>query len=366
MDSTLSLEDFARFARQPVSTKSEPPADSQDTTGRATLLAKKIDYSASSDEAVVQGPLELTFYPNDVMVPETNAAPVPVKVTARKQAKFLPAANQAVFEGGCECTMLRGSADARKKYTLLAPTLTVDLSRDKASGPDIEHLTAGPGVVKLAGVDTVDESSPPEEAQDPNSEKLLGGTELKFHRFDFDVAQQMFLATGPGAIRVYNSKTSEPNSQPDTFNLKKPSWTIIENFDTLQFFFETGQLIADAGPQEVLTIDYFPVIEGRVQRDQRVSATAVHVEANLIETIDGEYELSTLSATGGVTYEDKDRQFGGSELFYDARDAIITVRGDQFHPCHFNGVPVDTIVWDLTTDSFRFEIVGPGAFETKR
>ena len=101
-------------------------------------------------------------------------------------------------------------------------------------------------------------------------------------------------------------------------------------------------------------------------RDRQVTVTAVHVQADLIETAEGEFKLSTLSATGGITYEDRDKEFDGGKLFYDAGKAIITVHGDELQPCHFNDVKVDEIEWDLKTDKIKFEITGPGTLQLNR
>jgi len=357
MNSSRSIKDFAELKRPVASTNNSVSRDFEDTAGRTTLVAKKIDYCASTENTVVGGPLELTFDVNDPMRAEANAADVPVKVTARKEARFFPASNQAIFEGDCVCTMVREDPNSRQEYTLSAPKLTVDLSKDKASRNDIEHLAASGGVVRLAIVKTAEGES-------------LGGTELKCLQVDYDTGQQYFLATGPGVMKVDNSyianpNISGPNSRADRFSLKKPCWAIVRDFDSLQYFFDANQVVANARPGETLVVDYFPVVQGQVQDDRQATATAGHVEALLYETVEAQLELSTLTATGAITYEDGDKEFAGSQLFYDSKKAIIEVRGEQLKACRFNGVPVDKIEWDLKTDKFEFEIAGPGAFETR-
>jgi len=181
----------------------------------------------------------------------------------------------------------------------------VDLSPDKDkrssdSGRRIKHFTADGGVVKLATVKKA-------------GEKALGGVELKCLKFEYDTVRQSFLATGPGVIKLYNSDIPEPNSQPDRFNLNKPCWAVIENFHTLKYFIQTNQLVADAAPQGLLNVNYFPIVNGQVQYDRQVTVTTPHVQANLIETAEGEFILSALSATGGITYKDKDKEFDGGK-----------------------------------------------------
>ncbi|MFB0555445.1 MAG: hypothetical protein ACETWQ_19240 [Phycisphaerae bacterium] len=341
-----------------IITGTESPKEMEDANDRTTFVTQTIDYSASTDDTVAVGASELKFYTNDLIQPEPNQTTVPVKVTSQKLLRFLPALNQVIFEGDCVCEMLREDSNGQQQYQISGPRFTVDLLPDKDkqssdSGHQIKHFTADGGVVKLANVKTVDE-------------RLLAGVELKCLKCDYDTALQLFLATGPGVIKLYNSNVPEPNSQPDKFSLNKPCWAVIENFQTLKYFFQKNQLVADAPSQGVLKVNYFPIIKNQVQYDQQVTVTAVHVQADLIETAGGELKLSVLSATGGITYEDEDKKFNGSKLFYDAGKSIITVHGDELQPCRFNGVPVDEIEWDLKTDKIKFEISGPGALQLNR
>ncbi len=338
-------------------TGTERPKELEDANDRTTFLTRIIDYSASTDDTVAVGASELKFYTNDLFQTESNQTTVPVKVTSQKLLRFLPALNQVIFEGDCVCEMLRDDPNSHQRYVISGQKFTVDLLPDKDkrssdSGPQIKHFTADGGVVKLATVKTADE-------------KVLGGVELKCLKFEYDTARQSFLATGPGVINLYNSNIHEPNSQPDKFSLNKPCWAIIEDFQMLEYSLKTNQLVVDAASQGLLTVNYFPIAKTQVQYDQQVTVTAVHVRAHLIETAEGEFKLSTLSATGGITYEDQDKEFDGSKLFYDAGKAIITVHGDELQPCHFNGVLVDEIEWDLKTDKIKFEIKGPGALQVK-
>jgi len=362
MGSARTNEYFGESSPQAsIITGTERPKELEDANGRTTFLTRIIDYSASTDDTVAVGASELKFYTSDLIQAEPNQttvpALVPVKVTSQKLLRFLPALNQVIFEGDCVCEMLRDEPNGLRRYVISGQKFTIDLLPDKDkrssdSGRQIKHFTADGGVVKLANIKTVDE-------------KVLGGMELKCLKFEYDTARQSFLATGPGVINLYNSNIPEPNSQQDRFTLNKPCWAIIENFQTLKYFLDKNQLVADAPSQGLLTVNYFPIVKTQVQYDQQVTVTAVHVQAHLIETAEGEFKLSTLSATGGITYEDRDKEFDGSKLFYDAGKAIITVHGDELQPCHFNGVLVDEIEWDLKTDKIKFEITGPGALRLK-
>jgi hypothetical protein len=294
-----------------------------------------------------------------------------VKVTAQEKAEFLPALNQVIFEGDVLCTMLREKANFQQKHALSAPKLTVDLSKrreasltgDKQSRADIKHLTAnsqatGGEVVQL-------------DTSKWAGEELLGFTKLKCLQFDYDAGQQMFLAAGSGVIAVDNSKIAEPEKDVGRFSLQRPCYAVVRNFDTLKYFSETNLIIADAGAEQIL-IDHFPIVQG--QYGQQASATTSHIEAVLYETSSGQTELSTLSATGGVTYEEerdkkkkgKAIQFVGSEMFYDGSKSMITVKGDESQPCFLNGALVPGIEYNLKTDKIKTKITAPGMLQMER
>ncbi|MHC4083698.1 MAG: hypothetical protein ACYSU5_00620 [Planctomycetota bacterium] len=125
---------------------------------------------------------------------------------------------------------------------------------------------------------------------------------------------------------------------------------------------ETNQIIAEAEGQG-LGVNYFPIVDGKA--GQYVTVTTGRVVANLLETADKRTELSNLLATGGVTYNEKDKEFKGSRLFYDALKAVLKVQGDDSHPCIYNGTLVDKIEYDLKTGGVKFKIVGPGVIQRK-
>lgn len=342
-----------------IITGTERPKELEDANDRTTFVTRKIDYSASTDDTVAVGASELKFYTNDLIQTEPNQTTMPVKVTSQKLLRFMPTLNRVIFEGDCVCEMLRDDPNGlRRRYVVSGQRFTVDLLPDKYkkssdSVRQVKHFTADGGVVKLATVKTTDE-------------KVLGGLELKCLKFEYDTARQSFLATGPGVIKLYNSNIPEPNSQSDRFSLNKPCLAIIENFQTLKFLFQTNQLEADAGSQGLLNVNYFPIVNGQVRYDRQATVTTPHVQANLIETAEGEFILSALSATGGITYKGKDKEFDGGRLFYDAGKSIVTVHGDELQPCHFDGVPVDAIEWDLDTNEIKFDISGPGILQLNR
>ncbi len=321
-----------------------------DATKRPSLVAQKITYSSLSGNTVASGASEISFYTNDMVDGEAKGAAVPVKITADKKVEFLPASNQVVFEGNCLCVMDREDANSQQRYTLSAPKLTVDLSKANTEKTDIEHLTADGGTVRLASVKKA-------------GEKLLGGVELKCNRFEYEADEQVFSAFGPGVVKIDNSNISDINSEAGRFSLKKPCWAMIEEFDTLKYYSRSNRIVADAEKQKI-SVGYVPVVSG--QLGQAVKVTASSIEVVLYESADGKTELSTLRATGGVVYVDEDKEFTGSEFFFDAEKMMIIVVGSESEACYFNGNAVKRIDYDLKNDKVNAESIGPGVLQIKR
>jgi hypothetical protein len=348
--------------------------DRRDCTLSAPMLIVNLPKDKSKKslpDVLASGPVELAFYVDDFGGTQTKKSALPAQVTARKQARFLAASNQIIFEDDCLCAMLREDPNFQGKYILSAQTLTVDLSarhsadlpqdlsvrsaadtNDRSSNPaaGIGHISAAGGVVRLATVKTA-------------GKKLLGGIELKCRRFDYDAEAELFLAAGPGIIKVDNSGIPEPNTGPRGFSLRRPCYAFVKNFDTLKYFSKSNRITADARSQGTLRIDYIPIVKGKY--GEQVVATANHIQADLVKAADGQTELSTIAASGGVTYEDDDNQFAGSQLFYDHNTSIIKVKGDRVQPCYFNGTLVDGIEYNLKTRKVKARVVGPGTLQIK-
>ncbi len=329
------------------------------------LPEEESEQSSALPDVFAAGPAELTFYVDDFGGARTKKTPVPAKITAQKQARFLAASNQVIFEGDCRCTMLREDPNVLTKYILSSQQLVVDLPKDtndqsSTSTAGVEHLTATGGVVRLATVKTAGVK----EGQNGSPEKLLGGIELKCRRFDYDAGQELFVATGPGSITLDNSTVAEPNEQRGGFSLKGPCWVIVEKFDTLKYFLEANRIVVEAELAERLVVNYFPIREGKFT--EHIIVSAGHAEADLVQTADGQTELSALTALDRVTYEDEDNEFVGSELFYDHKKSVMKVKGDELQSCYFNGALVEEIELNLRTGKVKAKVVAPGALQINR
>ena len=326
--------------------------------GKTTFSGGRIDYDVATGQAVAMGLSQIVFDVNGT----SGNNPATVSITSQRETRFEPASNKVSFDGDCRCTVSEVDGNAMRQYFVLADSLDVDLTQKEKtkggtslasldasrSGQNIGRLVASGGDVRLAST---------KRALDG---RLLAGVELKCTRIDYNTVSRDFVADGPGLIKVDNSQTDEPQKGLGRFSLRRKCFAFLRNFNSLEFNGSTNHLIADSNGGSLL-VDYLP-LEDEVIKD-KVAITASRVEADILETAGGRMELGGLTATGAVTYEDKDIEVVGNEFVYDTVAGIIDVRGTKQQPCLFNGTPVDGARCDMKTGRWNTKIKGPGAIK---
>lgn len=355
MNYSSAINDSSGLGIVTTDVENQKPERFDDVGDRTKFTAEKIDYSLLTGDTIAKGPIELIFRIKDKVRPNNDEQTIPVKVTAQKQARFINALQRINFEEDCLCKMLRQYSNIEQKVTLSAPKLTIDLSKgkneqDSEAYIDIEHITADGGLVKLVTVKTA-------------KEKSLGGVELQCIRLDYDPNQQVFIAKGPGIIKLDNSKISVSDSEPNQFSLRRPCYAFLRDFGRLEYHLGKHQITADASPEGALRIDYIPIVGG--EYGQQIIATAGHIEIYLMQTDDNQNEISRIIATKNITYEDGNNQFAGNKLVYEHSTSVVQIYGDESRPCLLNGALVDGIEIDLRTGKVHAQIPVPGVLQIR-
>jgi hypothetical protein len=333
-----------------------PPSSGSPDRQRAT--AQRIDFNAFTTDATLVGPVEMVFPldPNGLKEAKTAAQALPMTIQAQKGVRFLPAANQVLFEGGCKVTLLRSEPNLTYEYILTAPQLTLDLASDpnqaKEGAVNARRLVTdgGPAALHILR---------------KSAGKLLGWTTLDAAQLQYEAKMRQFTAVGPGEIWVRNDEMLNPKADPNQFSLDRPCVARLTNFDTLRYCAATNRILAENEAQQLL-LDYFPLINGKYERHTRT--VAGHVEASLKEITKGHLELATLTATQGIEYEDETtgQNFVGSTLSYDYSKSLVAVRGDAEQRCYLNGALVDQIDLNLKTGRSQAEFPTPSVFQVRR
>jgi hypothetical protein len=316
------------------------------------LTDKKSDKSFDFTDIIAAGPAELDFYIDDMTGTQGPNEPLPAKVVAQTQARFISSSKQVVFDGSCRTTIIREDPNFLEEFTLLSEKMTVDLPKDvndrlAASDSGIKHLTAEGGEVNLAALKKAKAG-----AHSLKSGRELGGIEIKCSRIDYSSLQQLFLATGPALVKLNNTEFKEPNERIGTSGIGTEWWVVVENCDNLQYSPSENRIVAGAVPGETLDIQYITVEHGEL--GPVILATAGHVDIKLTETEDGQTELLTLYASRGI------------DLLFEREKSLVTVAGDDTQPCYFNRSLVDGIRYNLKTGKVKAQVVGPGSLRINK
>ncbi len=360
------------FVVRPASTASKPVdtgttasvTGAPDVTSREVVIpsdrqhatAQRIDFEATTTSTTLAGPVEMMFLidPNAPTAGQTGSTPVPVTVTARESIRFLAAARQILLEGGCTVTLHKSEPNLRYEYTLTAPRLTLDLvtdpNRTGEAAVSVHRMVAAGGPVALR----ILKKGP---------DKLLGWTTLDASELDYTTDPQEFTATGPGVVSIYNAEAMGAPADPNQISLRQPCYAFLRHFDALKYSAATGRLVAEDAAQQLL-LDYFPLTDGGYGR--HVQMVAGRVEGSLQQAQAGRMELTSLTASQGIDYEDQRSHFIGSTLFYDSGASLVTVQGDDVLPCYLNGALVDGIEINLKTDRLKAQIPAAGVLQVGR
>ncbi|MFA5783642.1 MAG: hypothetical protein WC962_02055 [Phycisphaerae bacterium] len=319
-------------------------------TELARFTAATMNYNASADKIVADGPCDFTFYANDFVQTETLGAAVPVQIHAEQKTTFQPNSNRLTFEGDCIGTMLRNETDSQSRYTLSAPRLTAELSRQQEKGLaasilGIDKFTADGGIVQISNVRTA-------------SNRLVTFSKIKCQKFIYDTDEKLFTALGPGIVTVDNSNVEELNIRTDRFGIRKKCYAFLRDFETLKYDMQANRITAHNTKTKMLA-DYFPIENKDIQ--QHIMASAGIIEMQLTADALGRGEISGFRAYRGITYEDSDNQFIADEMIYDAKASTIRATGSENQSCYLNGAIVDNLIYDINRQAvLNVDITRPG------
>ena len=348
-----------QYAKEPVQDAniSEALDISDSEQERTVFLTQDINYSVASRDAVATGNSVLTFYVSDFLGGDDQMR-APVTVSCDETVKFTPSNDQVIFTGNCVCSSARqeSQSDILAEVSLSAPKLIVDLLGEQETSEgvlaDIRRITAsgeGATATRLSIVRS-------------NYEKFLGGIEIRCPKFEFDSLNRTLIAQGPGVLKVDNSKVAV-SDEAGRFDLRQPCYALVRNFKSLEYNFDTNKIVAH-NDKERIYIDYFPLSQ---EQRQPAIMSAGTIEVELVETEAGEIKLWTLLAKDGVSMQDEDKMFEGSELILDEMRQIIRAKGSDERPAYFNGILFDGIEYDLVSGQVRdVQIRGPGFFRLGR
>jgi hypothetical protein len=367
MDVLLPDTNYANFVAgadtktDTTTSKSQPAAQIMPTR----FHAKKIDYDMTTKYAYATGPIDLLIYGE----PDPNAGPdqpqVPINIKASESTEYFGFKGQVIFNG--DVKGIRKVTD--KLYvtvnTVRGDKLVVDLD-STGQANSISHVSV---LGEDVGLLSTRKSSLPDEDIDLDKihteEDFLTRISLECVRIDYDGANEFVLAKGPGEIVLNNSNAPTDESSNDDPNtqvtLKEPCYALMEGFDSLKWYTVKKKVIVD-GSSDSFKIQHLPVVDGQYGKITLVLAR--NIEANFLTTPLGRTELSNLTASDTVSFQERYsandviNSFIGDNLFYDVPKSKMVITGTERNPCMANGLNADKITYNLATGELVTGISG--------
>lgn len=337
-------------------------------SGQSFFQVRDLEHALVERDTLARGPIALSFYTDKGMdALDTMGQVMPVQISAQDMARYEAEAKYILFSGQSQCTLEREEPNTVEHYTLIAPRITVELYDEKemqaiAAHTDLKHMRADGGAVKLRM--TV-QAETADVAEDLDG-KTITGVEMTCRECDYSPIpkQELFEALGPGQILLNNANPiTDPNQTLKVGD--RPYYAGLQNFDTLRYHIAENRIVADGNVQD-MQFDYFPVVDGRVDMDQRIQGEARHVEIELVKTEAGKLELGTITALGNVSYRDKKHNLYASGLSYDHTAQWMTMWSETDEPCYINGVPTTSIRFNLKTgEVLDAAITEPGSIPVR-
>jgi lipopolysaccharide export system protein LptA len=339
----------------PTSAKTAGTANiiSKNSTGdESTFWAKQIDYDLTTGKAIAKGPVKFEFYASPIGDSNNISSAVPVVITARDAAEFDSAKNQIVLKGSVAGKMVENKAGYTEISDFTGDELIVDLITKDKSAATIGHIT-----LKSFGRDS---NLTTQRLAD--TQRLLAVL-LTCQQMDYDAINGTITAAGSpnSQIQIDNSHAqTQESAKQKKVTLQRPSYALIKQFDTLKWHLKDNRVEAD-GDRYRLYASYMPVKADPVTGEMVSAAeptrfNAGRVEASFTPLPNGKTEISSVSASNGISYEDQKYQFEGGRLFYETGTSFVRINGSKGFNCMLNGAAVDSIEYNLETGKATTEL----------
>lgn len=318
--------------------------NSDSITKTSSFWAEKIDYDFASGSAVADGPVKFVFYTLN------GQSPVPVTITAKRNAQFILKQNKVVLNGDVVGSMTEDKQGFSEVNNFYGDKLVIDLVSNDLNTSDenkqtrVKNISLTGRKVRLLSVRR-------------NGIETISAIKLVCKRMDFDAIENTITATGSPStsqIQINNENLPQPKKKTSVVSFKRPSYALIQFFDTLKWSLD-NQIIEADGKDNRLYLGYIPVLEDGSD-GPKVEVTSGYAKAIFHETTPGKAEISTVSASNGISYEDKKYQFEGANLFYETGSSFVRITGDKGMNCLFNGAKADSIEYNLKTGKATAEI----------
>ncbi|RKY13398.1 MAG: hypothetical protein DRP52_02905 [Planctomycetota bacterium] len=347
-----------------VNIATEPNAAAARTTGSAVLEsvsdendsppvkfeARTIDYDLLTGSGLAHGPVRFTFYQTSDPNSTTPTSPIPITVMADENARFIADSSQtikqAVFNGNVMTTRRSQMPDFVQVDNLHSEKLTIDLDEVQTGSLDVSDIKMTEGKVYL-------------QSQRIQQDRKLSDIKLYCTEISYAQADNVILAEGPGKIEWVN------NEQPQTTNpdakspMDQPCVAMVDGFTAIRWDMDKQSIIAD-GDQETMKLAYYPILDGRIQK--QIFVYSMRLEMSYLPDT---AEVEKVFTEKPIIYEEwnsdmtkREHYIIGQSLDYDAveGDGWMKIAGTPAVPCNVDGARMPEVFVHPVTGDIKASI----------
>lgn len=317
-------------------------------SNKGSFTAQTIDYDLLSGTGTAKGPVKFVFWTTDT-IGENTQKQYPMIITAQDDAIFSSTKKQIQLSGDVVGHIRQDKDGFFEESYFYADRMNVYLenaekNNDLFGKSSLEKITLLGSKVRLNSQRTKDS-------------QRISAVELLCKKLNYDALNKIITAIGSqevAEIQIDNSNAVDESNGSNKITMKRPSYALIKNFDTLKWFLEKNRVEAD-GDMKRLYAGFLPVKPDGTVGDKSI-VNCGRVEAVFTQSEQGKNEISTVLATKGINFEDKKYQFEGGNLFYETGSNFVRITGSPGRNCLFNGAVVDAIEYNLQTGKATAEI----------
>lgn len=316
----------------------------------AKFEARKIDYDLQTGAGLAHGPIRFIFYqpadPN--VIGESDW--IPVTITADENAQFLADADrtikQVIFNKNVVASRVAETPLYTQQDEFHGDKLIVDVDKDSAGSTAINRITFVDG--KVFG-----------QSRKLRGEEVLFNVRLTCSKMIYNQSSGVVQVTGPGDIQLDNSKAAASGAGNVGINFQRPSYALIEGFDTIAWNLNDREITAN-GDEKTMQFAYIPLVDGQVEK--YIFVNSRKLQARYRTDAFGKPVIERIFTDKGITYIEMDpdrqkilRSLVGQTFVYDAISDVgwLTITGSEAVPCMVNNARVPVIRYNVNTGQLK-------------
>lgn len=346
-DTTEPMQPKTASAASPETPATVASPDSMPPT---EFRAQTIDYNLKTGCGLAHGPIYFKFYQESDPNSPTPEIPTPVIITADKETEFVSedarTINQVIFKDNVLTVREAQTQGFTQIDNLHSDKLTVDLNETQDGSMGVSQIKMTEGKVYI-------------ESQRIQGDREISKVKLYCSEITYNQLDNIILAEGSGRIEFLNNGDTQTTASGSSTAKNKPSVAMVDDFKTIHWDMNRQTIVAD-GDQATMKLAYYPIIDGRIQKQ-----TFVYSMQLRMSYLPSPVGLQRISTDKAIIYEEwnsdkteRQHYIIGQTLDYDATDenGWMKIAGTPAAPCNVDGARMPEVYVHPVTGAIKAAI----------